>query len=163
MKKKHVEEIRQFSQKTDEVSYGIFSAHNCRRLCEINTISMHACSACGPIGYPRCQRTVLAVAWPFSCYFYNLFHLFRYSLGLDLAASKSSTIQLTSAELPRKANLGCLCLLCDAVESPRWKVLQRYEKMWFLLKCCGVWGGLEDCAWLCQPGEYKVASHMVSF
>lgn len=117
MKKRHVEKIRHFSQKTDEVSYGIFSAHNCRRLCEINTISMHACSACGPIGYPQCQRTVLAVAWPFLCYFYNLFHLFRYSSG---ARFNCQQVFYNSADFSRAA----------------WE--SKFGLFVFVVWCCGV-------------------------
>lgn len=59
-------------------------------------------------------------------------------LGLNLAASKyncTCTIQLTSTEPPRRAQLVCLHVLCDAVESPGWKVLQRDEKMGFVWKC----------------------------
>lgn len=37
------------------------------------------------------------------------------------------------------------------------------EKFNFFLSAGDAWEGEEVCAWLCQPGEYRVGSHMVSF
>lgn len=37
------------------------------------------------------------------------------------------------------------------------------EKSDVFLSAGGAREGEEVCAWLCQPGEYKVGSHMVSF
>lgn len=61
-------------------------------------------------------------------------------VGLNLAASKFCTIQLTSTESPRRAQLVCLHVLCDAVESPGMKKTYRGMKKWDFFGSSEVWG-----------------------
>lgn len=173
MKKKPCEEFQQLPQKIEKSIKDTpiaFIADVCVRwvpaLCFL-ALPMGPGRAGRGLRVPWMRESPVRFAWP---WLFRAGHLPSVTLtissiylvacsGLNAAPREFWKIKLTC---PREQN-SSVCIRGVMIWSPPdGRCYGGMEKLYFL-SAGGASKGEEVCAWLCQPEEYKVGSHMVSF